>query len=185
RPGVVRLGIRRRVAGGGRVRALAGAGGGLHLHLAALRGHGAGAVAAEALPVVRGRQHGVAYRRAVRRRAAVERGGRDGAGLRLRQRPDLFGADGDRADRFAGVVRAANGAGPVRHAPVHLQTLKWFGFDMTVNLPTVVVIGYNRPKSLGRLLRSLSKAHYPAGNVRLVISLDKSDTLEPLQVARD
>ncbi len=56
---------------------------------------------------------------------------------------------------------------------------------MTVNLPTVVVIGYNRPKSLGRLLRSLSKAHYPAGNVRLVISLDKSDTLEPLQVARD
>ncbi|WP_120994441.1 glycosyl transferase family 2 [Stutzerimonas urumqiensis] len=55
---------------------------------------------------------------------------------------------------------------------------------MTETLPTLVVIGYNRPRSLSRLLRSLSKAEYPQGNVRLVISLDKSDTLEPAEVAR-
>ncbi|MCJ0975112.1 glycosyltransferase [Pseudomonas sp. PS1] len=54
---------------------------------------------------------------------------------------------------------------------------------MTANLPTIVVIGYNRPKSLSRLLASLSKAHYPAGDIRLVISLDNSGTLEPLRVA--
>ncbi len=54
---------------------------------------------------------------------------------------------------------------------------------MTANLPTIVVIGYNRPKSLTRLLDSLSKAHYPDGEIRLVISLDNSGTLEPLRVA--
>lgn len=54
---------------------------------------------------------------------------------------------------------------------------------MTANLPTIVVIGYNRPKSLLRLLDSLSKAHYPAGEIRLVISLDNSGTLEPLRIA--
>lgn len=54
---------------------------------------------------------------------------------------------------------------------------------MTANLPTIVVIGYNRPKSLLRLLESLSKAHYPAGEIRLVISLDNSGTLEPLRIA--
>lgn len=54
---------------------------------------------------------------------------------------------------------------------------------MTAHLPTIVVIGYNRPKSLLRLLDSLSKAHYPAGDIRLVISLDNSGTLEPLRIA--
>jgi len=54
---------------------------------------------------------------------------------------------------------------------------------MTAQLPTIIVIGYNRPKSLQRLLTSLGKAHYPEGNVRLVISLDNSGTLEPLQLA--
>lgn len=54
---------------------------------------------------------------------------------------------------------------------------------MTTTLPTIVVIGYNRPKSLTRLLDSLSKAHYPDGEIRLVISLDNSGTLEPLRVA--
>ena len=42
--------------------------------------------------------------------------------------------------------------------------------------PTLVVIAYNRPHSLRRLLHSLLQAHYPAGNVRLVISLDQADT---------
>ena len=54
---------------------------------------------------------------------------------------------------------------------------------MSAKLPTIVVIGYNRPKSLLRLLDSLSKAHYPAGDIRLVISLDNSGTLEPLRIA--
>lgn len=56
---------------------------------------------------------------------------------------------------------------------------------MNATLPTIVVIGYNRAHSLRRLLGSLSKAHYPAGNVRLVISLDRADTDEPLEVAED
>ena len=54
---------------------------------------------------------------------------------------------------------------------------------MTPNSPTLVVIAYNRPHSLRRLLHSLLQAHYPAGNVRLVISLDQADTREPLQLA--
>ncbi|HDZ57877.1 MAG TPA: glycosyl transferase family 2 [Pseudomonas xinjiangensis] len=56
---------------------------------------------------------------------------------------------------------------------------------MTLNLPTIIVIGYNRPKSLNRLLGSLRKAHYPPGNVRLVISLDNSGNPEPRDVATD
>lgn len=54
---------------------------------------------------------------------------------------------------------------------------------MTPNLPTIIAIGYNRPNSLSRLLGSLLKAHYPAGNVRLVISLDNSGDDAPRQVA--
>ena len=54
---------------------------------------------------------------------------------------------------------------------------------MTAQLPTIVVIGYNRPKSLSRLLGSLLKAHYPEGNVRLVISLDNSGNPQPREVA--
>ncbi|MER0041005.1 hypothetical protein [Pseudomonas sp. MGal98] len=54
---------------------------------------------------------------------------------------------------------------------------------MTEQLPTIVVIGYNRPKSLSRLLGSLIAAQYPEGNVRLVISLDNSGNPEPRKVA--
>ncbi|TBU86721.1 glycosyltransferase family 2 protein [Phytopseudomonas dryadis] len=54
---------------------------------------------------------------------------------------------------------------------------------MTEHSPTIVVIGYNRPKSLSRLLGSLRKARYPSGHVRLVISLDNSGNPEPRQVA--
>lgn len=49
--------------------------------------------------------------------------------------------------------------------------------------PTIIVIGYNRPKSLTRLLGSLERAHYPEGGVRLVISLDNSGDPEPGYVA--
>jgi len=54
---------------------------------------------------------------------------------------------------------------------------------MTAPLPTIVVIGYNRPKSLSRLLGSLIKARYPEGDIRLVISLDNSGNPEPRKVA--
>ncbi|WP_022963951.1 glycosyltransferase family 2 protein [Halopseudomonas pelagia] len=54
---------------------------------------------------------------------------------------------------------------------------------MNQSLPTIIVIGYSRPDSLTRLLGSLRSAQYPQGNVRLIISLDNSGMLEPLQVA--
>lgn len=54
---------------------------------------------------------------------------------------------------------------------------------MTSAIPTIVVVGYNRPESLNRLLGSLVKAHYPPGNVRLVISLDASGIDEPREAA--
>ncbi len=41
--------------------------------------------------------------------------------------------------------------------------------------PAIVVVGYNRPKSLQRLLDSIGNANYNYSNVSLVISLDKSD----------
>ncbi|GGW40888.1 glycosyltransferase [Arenibacter certesii] len=50
----------------------------------------------------------------------------------------------------------------------------------------IVVIAYNRPRSLRRLLDSLSKATYPDRNVPLIISIDHSDTnKEVLQIATD
>ncbi len=42
--------------------------------------------------------------------------------------------------------------------------------------PAIIVIGYNRPHSLRRLLRSLSQANYPDSDVPLVLSIDYSDT---------
>lgn len=57
---------------------------------------------------------------------------------------------------------------------------------MNTNLlhPALVVVGYNRPKSLERLLKSLAAAHYPAGlRIPLVISLDKSDRTDVLDLA--
>ncbi|MDD2336052.1 MAG: hypothetical protein PHD01_05715 [Geobacteraceae bacterium] len=43
--------------------------------------------------------------------------------------------------------------------------------------PAIVVVAYNRPNSLSRLLKSLSEADYEGyGDIQLVISIDKSDT---------
>ena len=42
-------------------------------------------------------------------------------------------------------------------------------------LPPIVVVGYNRPKSLARLLKSLSKATYPNKPILLIISIDYSE----------
>lgn len=49
-------------------------------------------------------------------------------------------------------------------------------------MPAVVVMAYNRPHSLQRLLDSLLRATYPDG-VPLVISIDKSDTHTVQQLA--
>ncbi|WP_425628959.1 glycosyltransferase [Cellulophaga lytica] len=45
------------------------------------------------------------------------------------------------------------------------------------NVP-IVVVAYNRPKSLQRLLQSLSKANYPSTNIDLIISIDKGPNNE-------
>lgn len=44
----------------------------------------------------------------------------------------------------------------------------------------IVVVGYNRPDSMGRLLQSLLRADYEEGDVDLMISLDKSERQEEL-----
>lgn len=51
--------------------------------------------------------------------------------------------------------------------------------------PSVVVVAYNRPRSLNRLLRSLKTASYPK-EVKLIISIDRSDdNLDVLKIAND
>lgn len=50
--------------------------------------------------------------------------------------------------------------------------------------PAVVVMAYNRPHSLQRLLNSLALATYPSEGVPLVISIDHSDTDQVLQLAQ-
>jgi len=42
----------------------------------------------------------------------------------------------------------------------------------------IVVVAYNRPKSLSRLLSSIAKAKYPSGEIPLIISIDKADNNE-------
>ena len=39
----------------------------------------------------------------------------------------------------------------------------------------IIVIAYNRPKSLARLLDSLARARYPSTDIPLIISIDKGD----------
>lgn len=49
----------------------------------------------------------------------------------------------------------------------------------------IVVIAYNRPKSLLRLLTSLSKANYDSEEVELIISIDKGNNQEVLDIANE
>lgn len=49
--------------------------------------------------------------------------------------------------------------------------------------PAIVVVAYNRPDCLSRLLTSLSKAKYPSGEIPLVISIDYSGTDSTTMVA--
>ena len=44
-----------------------------------------------------------------------------------------------------------------------------------MQLPTIVIVAFNRKESLARLLDSLEAAHYPQGDIELVVSIDHSD----------
>ncbi|MFS4418541.1 glycosyltransferase [Maribacter sp. 2307ULW6-5] len=41
-------------------------------------------------------------------------------------------------------------------------------------LPAIVVVAYNRPRSLQRLLTSINKAHFPNQDIPLIISIDRA-----------
>lgn len=49
--------------------------------------------------------------------------------------------------------------------------------------PAIVVIAYNRPQFLQRLLTAVAAAHYPEGDVPLIISIDKSEVDEVGRIA--
>jgi len=56
---------------------------------------------------------------------------------------------------------------------------------MNFNTP-IVVVAYNREKSLARLLNSLKKANYPNSNIELIISIDFADNNNHvLEIAND
>ena len=42
--------------------------------------------------------------------------------------------------------------------------------------PAIVAVGYNRPKSMERLLESLERAAYPDDNIELIISIDRGSS---------
>ena len=49
--------------------------------------------------------------------------------------------------------------------------------------PAIVAVGYNRPESMKRLLRSIGEAHYEWDDIPLIISIDKSDVKEVQEIA--
>ena len=49
--------------------------------------------------------------------------------------------------------------------------------------PVIVVVAFNRPKSLQRLLRFLAEARYPDKDVTLIISIDKGKNQNVLDIA--
>lgn len=51
--------------------------------------------------------------------------------------------------------------------------------------PVIVVVAYNRPQSLKRILKFIGNAKYPDKNVPLIISIDKGDNEEVLNIAND
>ena len=51
-------------------------------------------------------------------------------------------------------------------------------------LPTIIIPAYRRSKSLDRLLCSINNAHYPHGNINLIISLDGGSDKKTVCVAR-
>lgn len=51
--------------------------------------------------------------------------------------------------------------------------------------PVIVVVAYNRPQSLKRILKFIGNAKYPDKDVPLIISIDKGDNEEVLNIAND
>lgn len=49
----------------------------------------------------------------------------------------------------------------------------------------IVVVAYNRAKSLARILKFISKGYYPNHEIPLIISIDKGDNADVIQVADD
>lgn len=59
---------------------------------------------------------------------------------------------------------------------------------MTESHPAIVVIGYNRPKSIERLLNKLNSASYPVDDIPLIISIDRGNdenNSQVLQIANE
>ena len=54
-----------------------------------------------------------------------------------------------------------------------------------VNSPVIVVSAFNRPSSLKRLLKSLALANYPSAEIKLIISIDKSEMTQVAEIAKD
>lgn len=46
---------------------------------------------------------------------------------------------------------------------------------MIENHTAIIIVAYNRPRSLARLLSSLNRANYPNNGIELIISIDRSD----------
>ena len=51
--------------------------------------------------------------------------------------------------------------------------------------PVIVVVAFNRPRSLQRLLTFLARAWYPDKNITLIISIDKGDNQNVLTIANE
>ncbi|MEZ4953342.1 MAG: glycosyltransferase family 2 protein [Saprospiraceae bacterium] len=49
--------------------------------------------------------------------------------------------------------------------------------------PAIVIAAYNRPESLDRLLHSVGNAYYPCRDIPLIISIDKSEKDDVLEIA--
>jgi hypothetical protein len=54
-----------------------------------------------------------------------------------------------------------------------------------MSTPAIVVVAYNRPKSLERILHSIQQAHFSNNSVPLIISIDKSGSDDVFEVARN
>lgn len=50
--------------------------------------------------------------------------------------------------------------------------------------PAIIVVAYNRPRSLNRILQSLSEAQYETADIPLIISIDHGDNEEVISLAK-
>lgn len=54
-----------------------------------------------------------------------------------------------------------------------------------MEITSIVVVAYNRPKSLNRILSSLANAKYDIKDIPLIISIDKGDNFDVLKIAKN